>query len=588
MRASFPLLPCPGKSVHQLLCLTLTALMLGGPATTVIAQAPPRAETPPVANPRGASEDKTLVGEKPLAPASEFDLSYVLSDAAVVVVARPGQVLNSQMMEMLPTEVIQAAMMKETGLDPLKSDQIVISVSPPTNGPPNYTALVRFTEAANLLSEELTRHTVMGEVNGKEYWKSQEFMAPSIIQPDAKSFLLTPDFAMQELTKPDRLNAVGPMAAKVAAATQGDDLFLMIDTATLRPFINMGLAQADLPEEMEDLRKLPDLISQIELRLNFTNQNLTNLIITANDEAAAEELLAMVEAKKELIRQKAQGEIAQALASDDPVEQAGGKYQQRMLKKMDESVQFAREGARITLFEVNPANEGASAQLTYIATTGILVGLLLPAVQAAREAARRNASLNNMKQIMLAMHNYHDTRGHLPPAYSMDDEGNALLSWRVLILPYLEEQALYDEFHLDEPWDSAHNKKLIEKMPNVFAEPSSGLSTQGKTHYLAPVAEEYLFNESGKGVSFRQVTDGLSNTIAVLQSDDTAAATWTEPRDWHVDPAKQGLVGLDQPVHPGGFIAGLADGSVQFVAFDVDMKTFQAMLTKSGGEVVNW
>ena len=274
--------------------------MLGGPATTVIAQAPPRAETPPVANPRGASEDKTLVGEKPLASASEFDLSYVLSDAAVVLVARPGQVLNSQVMEMLPTEVIQAAMVKETGLDPLKSDQIVISVSPPTNGPPNYTALVRFTEAANLESEELTRHTVMGEVNGKEYWKSQEFMAPSIIQPDAKSFLLTPDYSMQELTKPDRLNAVGPLAAKVAAATEGDDLFLMIDTATLRPFINMGLAQADLPEEMEDLRKLPDLISQIELRLNFTNQNLTNLIITANDAAAAEELLAMVEAKKEV------------------------------------------------------------------------------------------------------------------------------------------------------------------------------------------------------------------------------------------------------------------------------------------------
>ncbi|MEQ8838185.1 MAG: DUF1559 domain-containing protein, partial [Lacipirellulaceae bacterium] len=533
------------------------------------------------------NSDTTLLAKKPLAPASEFDLSYVLSDAAVVIVARPGQVLNSQVMEMAPTEVIQAAMVKETGLDPLKSDQIVISVSPPTNGPPNYTALVRFTEAANLQSEELTRHTVMGEVNGKEYWKSQEFMAPSIIQPDAKSFLLTPDYSMQELTKPVRLNGVGPLAAKVAAATKGDDLFVMINTATLRPLINMGMAQADLPPELEDLRKLPDLISQIELRVNFSNQSLTNFIITANDEDAAEELLAMVESKKEMIRQKAQGEIVRALASDDPVEQAGGRYQQRMLKKMDESIQFAQEGARIILFEVDPSKAGANAQLTYVATTGILVALLLPAVQAAREAARRNQSMNNLKQIMLALLNYEATHGHFPPNAIYNDEGKALLSWRVMILPFLEEQALYDRFYLDEAWDCENNMRLIELMPAVFSEPSAPLDPkEGKTHYLLPVAEDSIFDGSAEGMRLRRITDGLSNTIAVLQVDSTAAVEWTKPADWKMNPQNV-LGGLDGAVHPMGFLSAFADGSVQFISSDIDLGMFKAMLTKDGGEVVN-
>ena len=75
--------------------------------------------------------------------------------------------------------------------------------------------------------------------------------------------------------------------------------------------------------------------------------------------------------------------------------------------------------------------------------------------------------MNNLKQIGLAMHNYHDARGRLPAAYTVDKDGKPLLSWRVLILPYTEEAALYKEFHLDEPWDSEHNKNLIARMPAV-------------------------------------------------------------------------------------------------------------------------
>ena len=96
---------------------------------------------------------------------------------------------------------------------------------------------------------------------------------------------------------------------------------------------------------------------------------------------------------------------------------------------------------------------------------------LLEAVQKVREAASRAQSQNNLKQFALAMHNYHSTYNHLPPAASFDKNGKPMLSWRVMILPFIEQDALYKQFRLEEPWDSEHNKKLLAKMPEVFASP---------------------------------------------------------------------------------------------------------------------
>src|SRR4051794_3818491 len=98
----------------------------------------------------------------------------------------------------------------------------------------------------------------------------------------------------------------------------------------------------------------------------------------------------------------------------------------------------------------------------------VLIALLVPAVQAAREAARRSQCVNNLKQIGLAMHNYNSAYDVFPPAVITDPDGKPLLSWRVLLLPFLDEQALYEQFKLDEPWDSPNNKPLLSRMPKVF------------------------------------------------------------------------------------------------------------------------
>lgn len=100
---------------------------------------------------------------------------------------------------------------------------------------------------------------------------------------------------------------------------------------------------------------------------------------------------------------------------------------------------------------------------------GILAALLLPAVQAARQAARRNQCVTNLRQISLAMLNYHDVWNSFPPAYIADENGRPKHSWRVLILPYLEQQTLYDRYDFNEPWDGPHNSQLAALMPPVYA-----------------------------------------------------------------------------------------------------------------------
>ena len=218
-----------------------------------------------------------------------------------------------------------------------------------------------------------------------------------------------------------------------------------------------------------------------------------------------------------------------------------------------------------------------------VSAAPVAIGVLLPRVSHSRAAARRMQSMNNMKQIALAMLNYEFAHKKFPPAYKVDKDGKPLLSWRVLILPYLEGQNLYHQFHLDEPWDSEHNKQLIAQMPAFYKSPKSKVANEGKTNYLTIRSDKSVF--PGKdGVSFHQITDGISNTIMTVEVADSAAVIWTKPDDFEYDEKdpKKGLVGM----WPGGFIAGLTDGSVRFLPVSLDAKTLNALFTRDGGEPV--
>jgi hypothetical protein len=215
--------------------------------------------------------------------------------------------------------------------------------------------------------------------------------------------------------------------------------------------------------------------------------------------------------------------------------------------------------------------------------TPVAVVAMVPAVSAAREAARRTQAMNNLKQIGLAMHNYHDVNQHLPGPANYDKQGKPLLSWRVHILPYIEESSLYNEFHLDEPWDSEHNRKLIARMPAVYKSPTGVTIEAGKTACLLPRGKGTLF-ERDRGPSLADITDGTSNTLMAVEASAERAVIWTSPEDLSYDP-EQPLSGL-RGLHKNIFLGLLADGSVQAISDKIDARLLKAMFTRQGGEAI--
>ena len=211
---------------------------------------------------------------------------------------------------------------------------------------------------------------------------------------------------------------------------------------------------------------------------------------------------------------------------------------------------------------------------------GVLVALLLPAVQSARHAARRMQSSNNLKQIGLALHNYHDTYQAFPPAYTTDADGQPLLSWRVIILPYVEQLPLYEQFHLDEPWDSPHNLALLDQMPPLYRSPlASEAIPANESQYFTIRAPNSIFPGTQQ-IHFRDIIDGTSNTAAVMELS-TMGVPWSKPDD--ITPAAAYAAFTQMTPTDGGNVL-LADAAVRFIASDIDQQTFMDMVGRNDSQ----
>jgi hypothetical protein len=162
----------------------------------------------------------------------------------------------------------------------------------------------------------------------------------------------------------------------------------------------------------------------------------------------------------------------------------------------------------------------------------LLAVALAPALVPLETAEARAPQIdiaNNLKQIGLAMHSYHDTYGTFPPAAVYDKDGKkALLSWRVLILPFLEQGNLAKEIKMDEAWDSDHNKKVLEKMPAIFGPIGNKKEEVGKTYYRVFTGPGTVF-DGKKGIKMVAIPDGTSNTILVVEANE--AVDWTKSEE---------------------------------------------------------
>lgn len=198
------------------------------------------------------------------------------------------------------------------------------------------------------------------------------------------------------------------------------------------------------------------------------------------------------------------------------------------------------------------------------------------------EAADRQRPVDNMKLLGLAMHNYHATNGMFPPAAVYSKGGKPLLSWRVLLLPYLDQDNLFKQFKLDEPWDGPTNKKLLEKMPEIYAPPRGKGKEAHATAYQVFTGPETVF-PSPKASRVADIVDGTSNTILIVEA--AGVVPWTKPADLPYDPKKP-LPKLGS-VSKEGFWTTFADGSVRFFKHTIKEATLRALITRNGGEIID-
>lgn len=189
---------------------------------------------------------------------------------------------------------------------------------------------------------------------------------------------------------------------------------------------------------------------------------------------------------------------------------------------------------------------------------------------------------DNLKKIGIAFHNYGNAHGDKWADDLTDKDGRVLLSWRVAILPYIDEEQLYKEFKLDEPWDSPHNKKLAAKMPKVFA-PIRVKAKEGETFYQRFVGKGAIFDAKGTSYTIPTIPDGTSNTALVVEAGNPVV--WSQPGDLPFG-EKRPLPKLGG-LFDGDFHVLFCDGSVYRIKKDYDQDIMKKVVMPDDGTPVD-
>jgi hypothetical protein len=213
-----------------------------------------------------------------------------------------------------------------------------------------------------------------------------------------------------------------------------------------------------------------------------------------------------------------------------------------------------------------------------------------------REYWRRSMCNNHIRQVTLALQSYEYKHGHFPPAYIADKDGRPMHSWRVLILPYMDHDDIYQQYRMDEPWDGPNNRKLWRVRIPEYECPEQNDNGNPTTSYVAVAGPETVWHGT-KPVSIEEISDDRTNTIMVVEMANSGIR-WMEPRDLDfstlqlkINPKEGvGISSLHRDVSwlrslLGAYV-GMADGSVRFLPTDYPPENIKAMLTIGGGENV--
>jgi type II secretory pathway pseudopilin PulG len=219
--------------------------------------------------------------------------------------------------------------------------------------------------------------------------------------------------------------------------------------------------------------------------------------------------------------------------------------------------------------------------LVVIGIVAVIAALILPATRSVPKAGTRVRCMNNIKNITLALLNYADTHKAFPPAYTVDARGNRLHSWRTLLLPYLDQQSLYESIDFSKPWNHPANAKAFNTQLEVFSCWSAKLPPCFTTYLGNATADGCFSGERPRRLS--ELTDPPEKTIVVAEVASTHAVHWMSPEDAD-DSILLNFDAENKTVHFGVQNVGLADGTVMPLSDNIDRALRRALMTISGNE----
>lgn len=225
--------------------------------------------------------------------------------------------------------------------------------------------------------------------------------------------------------------------------------------------------------------------------------------------------------------------------------------------------------------------EGTLSVKLWVLIVVLLVAALLILPSNSRTGGRagiRTQALNNIRNVSLAAFQYSIDHGQLPPAQTVDSEGHPLHSWRTLLLPYLDEQALYDSLNLTKPWDDPVNQHAWDRMPEVYQAPGHDLGV-GMTAICAPVGSDHCFQRT-IGRNRSDFSCPALQIIMLVQVSEKTAVHWMEPKDTAVE-YLHAREESGSPFYDEVILMAFADGSVRVISMDVDDEILESMLSIS-------
>jgi hypothetical protein len=305
-----------------------------------------------------------------------------------------------------------------------------------------------------------------------------------------------------------------------------------------------------------------------------------NVLLVFPDEARAEKGLAAVATFRDESRKKVNEwrEQLRKMEAKDESEKAFASLAAVAMKLLGE-LDYALQTAKIERHDTH-----VEAGLT----VRIDIAKLMEAQNDAMRKVQVAALRSMLKQINTGLNAYHEKHGRFPPAALCDDTGKPLLSWRVAILPYMGFQKLHDQFNLNEPWDSPHNVKLLEKMPGVYMPMRHGTVEKADfvvgqaTYYQVLVGSGAAF-EGTKGLRRDDFADGPGQTLLLVEA--ARPVPWTKPEDIVYDPKVVPKLGADPKE---GFAVIFADGNVAVLDRNISAADLHALITRNGKEKVDW